>query len=245
MRTGSGNSVLAIAALVVLGWTGAVSADTVIFSDDFPGTAIDEGKWTAESYEWQGTTYYADLPTVADSVATCGTGGSNGWSGCYTNSSWNYGTYSFTVGPTGLTADNGLMGIDEATGQYGAFVRRDMKLGGGSSGGNVWQFFTMNGGSSSHWNGIAIDQPQPGDVYDIVYGSTAISLKRNGTEIATESSILFDADVRAHINYYGAAGGSWSFGKVEVSQIPEPGTVALFGIGGLLGLMAYAWRKRK
>lgn len=234
MRMRFGITVLAIAALAVPGLTGIVSA-TTLFSDDFPGTSLDTTtNWTVEPG--------SDAPTVAGSEVTLSSSGVNGWSQIQTQNTWGYATYSFTIGTVDLASDNGGFGIVDPTGTYGAFVRRDMRLGGGGSGGKVWQFFTMDGSSSSHWGGIKIDQPLAGQVYDIVYGTSAISLNRNGTEIATESVQLFSANVCAQAFYYGTSGTSWSLDKVAVSQVPEPSIMAMYA-SGVLGLLCYAWRK--
>ncbi len=55
----------------------------------------------------------------------------------------------------------------------------------------------------------------------------------SGTQSATDASVMTLA----------TAGANYGFRGVALAPVPEPGTFALLGIGAMMGLAAYAWRR--
>jgi hypothetical protein len=73
-----------------------------------------------------------------------------------------------------------------------------------------------------------------------------------GSDYVTYSSVVADSNGQIGIHYaaaYAVHGGATvndegSFNGLQISEVPEPSTLALC-VAGMVGLLAYAWRKRK
>ena len=89
-------------------------------------------------------------------------------------------------------------------------------------------------GSSGSW--MLVDMAHLAATYDV--GTFAVTLA-DGTPFANAGGGMWT---------YAAGGKNWSFsestGTLTLGAVPEPGTIVLL-VTGFVGLLAYAWRRRK
>ncbi len=89
------------------------------------------------------------------------------------------------------------------------------------------------------------------DTYDVVVTTDGNKLSAwiDGTQVVDDHTLVGDAATRI-VNYVsvGTGGGTYTspstFDDLQVSKIPEPTTLVML-FTGLIGLLAYAWRRRK
>jgi hypothetical protein len=209
-----------VVALVTFAQTSMVSA-TVLY-DDFNGTAIDPDTWYVPGGGFT-------EPTVADSCVN----------EVHPQAMAAYqqivpgDTMYFKIGSGPMTG--GLFGGDYLS------IRNDQTAG-------YWQLVVWNttqGGAPYYW-GPNIGPFVEGDVVKLDWGI-------DGTISAYKNDVQYGSTTvkTEPIQNFGAgpgAGSSMSFDVISINQapppVPEPSTIVLLATG-LLGLLAYAWRKRK
>lgn len=214
---------LAVAAFMVLGSTGTLSATTIY--DDFDGDSINTGLWTV-SPSGNGTA------TVANSVLTLSSPDDNSGVELKSAIAWGYNTFRFTIGG----AFDGRNGFGINGGGEFAIVRSDL---GGSGNGN-WKFHVYT--TSGQYTSDVIVAPAAGDVFDIAWKADSVSLLKNGSPVDSETTVLPTATPKGFQLFCYAGGAIGAYGSV--SAIPEPSTIILLATG-VFGLLACAWRKRK
>lgn len=215
---------LTVAALLVLGFAGTVSATTIY--DDFGGSSVDTNLWTVSP---SGNATAA----VADSVLTLTSPDDNSGVELRSTSTWGYNTFRFTIGG----AFDGRDGFGINGGGEFAIVRTDL---GGSGNGN-WKFHVYT--PSGEYRSGVIAAPAAGDFFDIVWKADSVSLLKNGSPVDSETTVLPTATSPKGFQLFCYAGGATgAYGSVSV--VPEPSTLLLLATG-VFGLLAYAWRKQK
>jgi hypothetical protein len=236
--------VLAVVASLLLVTTGTLSA-AVLWEDNFAGTTLDTTKWIANG----GGTVTVDGTNVKLNVPS-------------TNSDWDYAQltsvntwtagsdlyYSFKIGaaPTG---DYDMFQVFGGTAQAPYVAMR----GDTPAGVNNWVFdvrqnTTGEGVTNVAYHGTLASPMTAGDIWTLKVGPTGSAAYKNGvlfdsTTIVPDGSLMIDAQT------WKAPGQSCSqtFDFISVSDtapVPEPGTIVLTVLA-LLGLVCYAWRKRK
>lgn len=211
--------------MVVVGFCAAVRADLVIY-DHFenPPAALDAAKWAP----WGST---SPNVTVSGSVVTL-SAGSNAWCGMDSTAVFGQGTYEFKyAGGTGSQ----LFGFeDAATGLPYIAARNDILSGA------RWALF-VNDGSGAN-NGAVFSAPVAGDIFDLTWGAAGFELSRGGSVISSVS-----VPVTAQLSLFTSARKNCTISLDYVGTVtstPEPSTLVLLS-AGLIGLLAYAWRKRR
>jgi hypothetical protein len=94
--------------------------------------------------------------------------------------------------------------------------------------------------TSDTWMNLKVDVDFASQTFDVTLnGNTAKNLGFDQTASKLESVYLYAA------GYWGSdSRGAFDDVTISVSEVPEPGTLTLV-VCGLLGLLAYAWRKHK
>jgi hypothetical protein len=202
--------------LAVFGTAGSAWADYVY--DHFNGDALDATKWT-----WDGT----GSVTVADSAASI----YHTYIG--TTTDFGYGVYQvkFADAPTGT----GNVGFAPADWSSQIEMRND------TTGNGSWELYVRqpDGGKSQ----VALATPAAGDVYTFDYSASAVKLFRNGSEVANVTTV-FPVEGMGFAMGGGYGNNSFTMDYFAVGAIPEPSTSIIL-LTGLIGLLAYAWRKRR
>lgn len=206
--------------LVALGFGAVASADMVVY-DDFSGTSLDTSKWGAyEAGPW---------PTV--SGGNLNMAGSSGWTELGSKGTFDASANTFEwkyMGGAG-TQYFGIYFNNYATG----YVVENTGAGG------AWRL-ENNGGVF-------------GDTFSLAAGDT-VRLVKNGSNFdasvnggAVVSSVAVNPSNTGPANFwFGLLGsGSASFDYVSVgTPVPEPSTLGLLS-AGVIGLLAYAWKKHR
>jgi hypothetical protein len=130
--------------------------------------------------------------------------------------------------------------FDDPTGWYGLYFQEEYNA---DTGATRYRFSAGKG--LTELGRITLDSLPSTMKLDIVHDGSAWVFKANGAEVARDSS--FTASEMSHYFMYW---GSGTDASVSVSAdnfgttVPEPGTLALVG-SCMLGLLCYAWRKRR
>lgn len=203
-------------------------ADTVVY-DHFDGATLDLTKWYTPSgflspqqpgdsklYEWS----LAATPCAFGSLST--------WS---VNTQVDFKLAAAPNKPDTAGFCFGLVG-----GVQSACLRNDQGAYPG------WRFVVGNG-VDPVYRSAALTAPAAGDLYSVVWNSTSTSLLLNGTSIAT-TTVVPTVDMAVY-SYTQKGILRLTFDYVAVgSTVPEPSTIILLSTA-LVGLLAYAWRKRR
>ena len=224
------NSFFGVVAFVVaMAFAGAATAEIVVY-DDFDGTEVNPLSWTVQ---YDGT---SAPHTVVDSVLTLNAPGGLGGSTdneVKSTGTWGYDTFGFEIASAFTGSGNGF-GIGR-TGAA-ATVRRDI--------GGEWKLVVEKSGFDAYVGG-PIATPEAGDVYKIVWSAAGVELYR-GTHLEDSTSLSPSGSMGFHLFSYQNADGpsAAAYDSVSVGVVPEPSALLLMATG-LIGLLAYAWRKRK
>jgi hypothetical protein len=233
--------VLAISALVFFGMAGAVSAD---FLDNFEGTALDTGVWTASEY----TAPYT--ATVADNGITLTANGHAASGELMTND-----TGALTVGKTAYYRLGNAPILNEVTSMlvFGGWDTvttgsPHIQMGNWGTGPDGWTVEICDGTTTSNY---PIAAPLAADLYSIAWTTGSVVVSRNGTPIVTDTTVVPGSGASMMVEAF-VNSGSVQFDGIGVNMVPlaqvtitpEPSVLTLVGTG-LLALLAYAWRKRK
>jgi hypothetical protein len=172
---------------------------------------------------------YGGSASQASSVVTIG---GAGFYEIDSKSSWGHGTYTIKLGPNAPTGSAGVGLIDTG------FVN-GMRV---SNSTGAWMFEVWQGGTSHN---VGIDDPVGGEQYDIIWHADSVELQKNGiddyvvvTDVHPTGNMMF-----ALYDGYPSV-GSAQVDYVAAAPVPEPSTLVLLATGSL-GLLCYAWRKRK
>ena len=215
---------LGVVVVALAAFSAMASADTAMY-DDFNGTELDMSKWYAD------TDQGFNVPTVSGGAVQL----TNVTATADINSvaTWTVGTvleFKMATAPTGV----GCFGYSIGTGGPSTCVRNDQ-------GGNVWQF-VVDDQVSGHaiFRSGDIGAPQAGDVYKFVWKANSMDLLRNGSLVSSAAG----TSMRGNWGVFAYSSAQMSWDYVATSTVPEPATVTLL-LTGVLGLLAYAWRKRR
>jgi hypothetical protein len=234
-------SLLAGALVIVgLGLCGFAAAEMVVY-DHFDSAEVDTGLWNVDA---------GSAVSQSGSILTLGSGSSNpGWSGMTSTNTFDASapnTYEFkfinAVSSNGANPYFGLYNVSDPGGNTNVFVRKN----GG------WGFY-VNGAKVSDINAPVSQHPfdfvrtaNTWQVWDMWGGGTWVPT------LAAESApgnVGFAPGDRASLwmairPSAGAEQLSLGYIAVDAVTTPEPAMFVLMG-SALLGLLAYAWRKRK
>lgn len=136
------------------------------------------------------------------------------------------------------TATPGI--FDDPTGWYGLYFQEEYNADTATT-----RYRFSAGKGVTELGRITLDSLPSTMKLDIVHDGSAWVFKANGAEVARDSS--FTASELSHYFMYW---GSGTDASVSVSAdnfgtvVPEPCTLTLL-LGGMLGLLCYAWRKRR
>jgi hypothetical protein len=210
--------VLALAACAPQAWCSSISvaSDTVI--TPFPATPYDIT--AAGNLDW--VVSAVDEKAGASSIATTTTGilESQGY-----NAVWDGPQFSWTDGVVGSNSD-GNSGMNLTN---GAVLGTHVALPAGSGTVSLWWCEYAGVGPASFTASLADGPSVTVDCANSTGKLTVLNWQSDRAQTMTLSS---PAD--SITGYWGMA----------VSQVPEPGTLAMLGTC-LVGMIAYAWRKRK
>lgn len=218
MRCRFGFRVLAITIPAILGLTSSLLATTIY--DDFDSASLDAGLWSVQNYG--GSASQASSEVTVHSNA-------GGFYQIDSTSGWGQGNvFTITIGTTAPTGTNAIGLYCGAGGSFS--VRNDS---------GSW-YFDVNGGTADSL--VAVNAPAANNVLEFTWNSNSVTYK-NGSEVVTETTQLPTGVAHFFLaNWDGPA--NLNVASVAVGPVPEPSTVA-FALSGLLGLLCYAWRKRK
>jgi hypothetical protein len=216
------SKILAACALSVLAMAVATASADVVY-DHFDAASLDMSKWNLESG--------AVAPTLASSVATFDS--SNGTESILSTAGFGTGTYTFKLGAT-TPSGNGYMILGLGNGNNSIMFRNDYNAG--------WEFVMSKDGVASRSGALAA--PGANDVYDIVWTSTLAELVKNNSTVLASYSTGIPTVASMNMQLTSFLGGVIGFDYVGTKVVPEPSALILLATG-LLGLLAYVWRKRK
>lgn len=222
---------LSALAIVVVGLCGVAAAEMVVY-DSFDSAAVDTSLWTVEG-------------SVAQSggALTVGSGSGNSvWSSVTSTATYDANAqnkYEFKFINSSGT-ENPYFGLMSEAGNN-VFFRRVS---------GAWKFY-VNGAAVSG----ALTAPVSQHPYDFVRTANTWQLWDGGAYPTYVPTLMYET---APDNVGFAAGDTLSFwiairptpGQISLGYVaadvavPEPGTLALVATG-VIGLLAYAWRKRK
>ncbi|MBU4271654.1 MAG: PEP-CTERM sorting domain-containing protein [Planctomycetes bacterium] len=232
--------VLAVAAVLTCGLSGSASADIIIYQDDFPGTTLG-ADWTFS--QTNGTV------TVADSKVVLSTPGGGGWNHADLLSTTQFtasqdATFTFKLGahPYG---PNSIFGLSNSRGggMPGILLRTDAAPG-------YWELYVGDGTTLDRHTVIPLTALQTDETVAIHWNTAGVGVEvrdSGGTLLYTIQSTVSPTGPLGFsllAGSYEAGAALVNFDSVTVTVIPEPSTLALLATG-LLGLLCYAWRKRK
>ena len=225
--------VLAIVALVACAVTSTASA-TVLLYDDFLTSPLDTTKWTESG---NGTN------TVSGSILTMTAGAvSDNIVSKATFTAAQDVTVTYTLGGPWTRAgenDHGL-GFDGGLSSHNPSIQIQDT--------HSWQHLTL--AVNDGWN--ATEYVDTGIVESSMVLGDKLSIEWS-TAAGGTATMYYNGTPEGSISGHGMAGmallmGIWdtsmTIDSVSVTTTPEPGALVLLGTG-LLGLLAYAWRKRK
>lgn len=236
MRLGN-SCVLTVVAMVACVIACTASAGTIPFSDQFNDD-------TVSSY-WK--TLYGTNATESGGElhVSCP---SNGYVTCVRGEDTSAGQYvggdsatlTFTLGANPGVCWFGFAGGSvDGTPPFAQFVY------GSVSGQSGW-YLNVVDKHGHNWAsknfGYGLQQWHQGDVVSIKWAPTEVSATWAGVNAG--KCTVANLDVAMRINVMVTAGNSVSFDSVTVSGVPEPSSLVLL-TAGLIGLVCYAWRKRK
>jgi hypothetical protein len=213
--------------LVVAGLGQAAVASASVLIDDFNGSTVNAGIWTVAlgAPTVSGSALHlastATSTDVITSVATYDTGIE----------------FKVATAPTG----HAYFGVRTTDGFSKVLIRND----GDDS--PVYHAVLWNDGADNQVSsGFSVSA---GDVFALNYGTSGASLYKNQSLIWSETDLgLRNASAEVFLglssNSVAPNGTVSSIGIDSVSHVPEPGTILLLATG-LIGLLAYAWRKHK
>jgi hypothetical protein len=195
----------------------AASADYVVY-DDFDAATLDMSKWTLATG--------GSAPTLDASIATFDSASTT--RDILSTTSYGYGSYKFKLGPT-APGSFSIIGLDNAG--SGLYVRNDNHYPA-----TEWDFHV---GSIKN----SIVAPAAGDELEIVWSATSAQLWKNGNLLVTQTTDL-PAITSANLKLTAYFGGSMTVDSVSANPVPEPSASVVVATG-LIGLLAYAWRKQR
>jgi hypothetical protein len=263
---------LVVVALLLVGVLATASAQaSTIFFDGFDGSQVvsNPAPYTGTMpvsvpATWNATVYGTDVITIGGGVATFNSGAietgtlagiSTQLSGLGSTTDW---TAEVRFKATGTLATNGSnRDYNLLTGDTDAAVLnttgidfRLMQDGSGAGGGTYslgWYGYDGIVGTrvpSLLATGLAKDQFYIAAAHRKSDGNVDIYL--NGSLIATKTAINLPVNPLLFRIGDGSSSvaGTVSLDYVSVTAVPEPGSMVLLSIG-LVGLLAYAWRKRR
>jgi hypothetical protein len=215
------------AAVVVCSWSALAQAtliniDMVTRGHNYTGSAV-AGGGTWNEYDVPGTGGAA-IPLVdANSAATAVTFSLSGYEGGDMLSDTFMGQYAY-INPGGAAATFTLSGLGHSA-QYALYL-----YGAAANNANCNTIFTANG----------VTQTTTGDGYygSFVEGSNYVRLLVTANGSGTITGTFQPEPSTDSATYYGL------FNGLQIESVPEPSTLMLLATG-LLGLLAYAWRKRR
>jgi hypothetical protein len=211
-------------AVVVLGLVNVASADLAVY-DPFDGTTLDTSKW---ALSFGTATVAGSTVTLSDASAA---------SRILSTAAWGVdSSIEFEMGAAPSGSGTMLVGTYE---QSPAFANSAVHIRNDFYG--TGQFAMEAWNSSQQYDGVPFTL-EAGDVLRLDILSTGVNLYRNGSLIDSETSVI--AWGVHEMAAYAAAGCSLQINRVSAGAVPEPGTVVL-SLTGLVGLLAYAWRKRR
>jgi hypothetical protein len=222
---------LAVATLAMV----AVSARADTIYDDFNGTSLDTTKWsTAYNHDPVYITEAGGSLTLLPdpSSYTEIDPGSNVWA---------------VTDPVGQGIWNFKIGADFTGGIY-QFGLTDANSNAYAS---VWHdgFLYERGpsdGYTSHHGTVALPLPKAGDLWTIQVTSSATSVSVNGTmldSIPNVPGLSLGFQAAASQNWYQGSGVVLDYVSIGPA-VPEPSSLVLLACGAI-GLLCYAWRKRR
>lgn len=220
-----------VVAIAALGLAGTASADIVVY-DHFDGATVDTGKWSLN-----------DNTTVSQTGSVVTLDGSTTWMTLRSTASYDGSlqrTYRFVyAGATGTGSNDSTvyMGLSDPSGRPGVCTKR-------SSDGS-WQLW-VNGVTTTWWSASS-GNFSSGDTIDLTRTADNWQVSQNGSVVLQSPSgtVGFNSGDMGGLFLQAKPGCTLSMDYVGVgSVVPEPGTLILLSLG-LIGLLAYAWRKRK
>jgi hypothetical protein len=228
---------LCAAALAILCTIGVASAHaTFVTYDDF-STAGSPGSSKWASFDG------ATPPTVSGGNLQMDGTATSGWQGIYSTQRFGYGSYQFTLASFN-NATACVFGIDSATTTTGAaqdaiHLRNDT--------GNL-----ISIGGAGVVPMIDYAPTSLPATYTFVWNPNSVQILRNigaGDTVlysTTDSALIPVATDTMRFELVAYGSGAYAVNSVayQAYAVPEPAALVLC-VSGLLGLLAYAWRKRK
>lgn len=220
--------VLAVVALSSCVLNGTAFATTIL-EDDFSGSAINTANWVADA-----------TVTVNNSIAHLDS--TTGRAAIYstTSTTAGYGLfYNFKVGAnyTETVGGGNFFGLE--AGLYDASNPQILLR---TESGRM-RFRVDDGVGNTYFPFTAISLVA-GDTVTFGWSTAGVSLYKNGEQIETTT---VSPTIPLLVQAYSFGGATQHYDAISVTDtapIPEPGTLIIMATG-MLGLLCYAWRKRK